>query len=100
MVPERSASVNLDGGAPDGIAVTINVERAVGGAHDDRDRPARAALWLPVVTIIRKWAQHLSRKILRGKHCRHNRCFDDGSRHLRRETVGSSAARAAAIRTS
>src|SRR6266568_1641652 len=62
MVPERSASINLDGGAPDGIAVTINVERAVGGAHDDRDRSARAALRVPVVAILREWAQHLRRE--------------------------------------
>src|SRR2546430_17085186 len=39
MVPERSMSVNLDGGAPDGIAVAIDVKRAVGGADDDRDGP-------------------------------------------------------------
>jgi hypothetical protein len=68
MVPERSASVNLDRGAPDGIAIAIDVKRAVGGAHDDRDRPARTALRLPVVTIIHEWAQHFRRKILRRKH--------------------------------
>src|SRR4029077_15345168 len=40
VVSERSAPVNLDGGAPDGIAVTIDVKRAVGGADDHRDRSA------------------------------------------------------------
>src|SRR5437762_10573113 len=67
-VSERSASDNLDGGAPDGIAIAIDVKRAVGGADDDRDRPARAALRLPVVIIIRERAQHFRRKILRRKH--------------------------------
>jgi hypothetical protein len=68
MIPERSASVNLNGGAPDGIAIAIDVKRVVGGADDDRDWSARAALRLPVVVIIRERAQHLGRKILRRKH--------------------------------
>src|SRR5205814_8267271 len=68
MVPERSASVNLDGGAPDGIAIAIDVKRAVGGADDDRDRSARAALRVPVVVITRERAQHLGPKILWREH--------------------------------
>src|SRR5438094_9319322 len=68
MVSERSASVNLNGGAPDGIAIAIDVKRAVRRADDDRDRSIRAALGLPVVVIIRQWAQHLRREILRRKH--------------------------------
>src|SRR4029434_7377308 len=51
---ERSASLNLDGGAPDGIAIAIDVSRAVGGADDNRDRSARAALRVPVVVITRE----------------------------------------------
>src|SRR6266480_1137081 len=68
MVSERSTSVNLDGGAPDGIAVAIDVKRAVGGADDDRDRSVRAALWVPVVLIIRERSQHFLRHILRCEH--------------------------------
>src|SRR5947207_10979620 len=74
MVPERSTSVNLDGGAPNGIAIAIDVKRAVGGADDDRDRPARAALRVPVVAIIRERAQHLRRKILWREHQSGIRC--------------------------
>src|SRR5436190_15817004 len=68
MLPERSASVNLDGGAPDGITIAIDVKRAVGGADDDRDRSARAALRVPVVVITRERAQHLGPKILWREH--------------------------------
>src|SRR4029453_537180 len=68
MVPERSASVNLDGGAPDGVAIAIDVKRAVGGTDDNRDRSARAALRVPVIGIIRERAQHLRREILRREH--------------------------------
>src|SRR5205809_5705065 len=74
MVSKRSASVNLDGGAPDGIAIAIDVKRAVGGADDDRDRSARAALWVPVVAIPRERAQQLRRKILRREHQSGIRC--------------------------
>src|SRR5437773_1464264 len=74
MVPERSASINLDGSAPDGIAIAIDVKRAVGGADDDRDRSARAALRLPVVVITSEWAQHLRRKIFRREHQSGIRC--------------------------
>src|SRR5262252_6074348 len=37
----------------------IDVQRAVGGAHNDRDRPDWTALWLPVV---RKFFLHVSKK--------------------------------------
>src|SRR5438876_5686161 len=47
MVSQRSASVNLNGGAPDGIAIAIDVKRAVRGADNDSDWSTRAALWLP-----------------------------------------------------
>src|SRR5882724_11723687 len=68
MVSERFASLNLNGSAPNRIAVTINIKRAIGGADDDGDRSARAALRIPIVAIMRKWAQHLRRKILRREH--------------------------------
>src|SRR5205809_2086039 len=74
MVPERSTSVNLDGGAPDRIAIAIDVTHAVGGADAHRDRSARAALWVPVVAIIRERAQHLRRKILWREHQSGIRC--------------------------
>src|SRR5438552_10573054 len=54
MVSERSASVNLNGGAPDGIAIAIDVKRAVRRADNDSDWSTRAALRLPVVLIIRQ----------------------------------------------
>src|SRR5205823_3000572 len=68
MIPERSASVDLDGGTPDGIAVAIDVEHAVGGADDNRDGSARTALRVPVVRVMRERAQHFRRKILRREH--------------------------------
>ena len=74
MVPEQSASVDFDGGAPDGIAIAIDVKRAIGGADDDGDRSARTALRLPVIIIMREWAQHLRRKILRREHQSGIRC--------------------------
>src|SRR4029077_5634794 len=43
MVAERSASVDFHRGASDGVAITIDVERAISGTNDDRDRSARAA---------------------------------------------------------
>src|SRR6478609_10152323 len=64
MVSERSASVNLDRGASDGIPIAIDVKRAVGSADNDRDRSARAALRVPVVGIFRERVQHLRREIL------------------------------------
>src|SRR5438094_3550865 len=68
MVPERSASVYLNGGEPDGIAIAIDVKRAVRRADDDRNRSTRAALGLPVVVTLRERPQHFRRKILRRKH--------------------------------
>src|SRR5438093_1256313 len=68
MVSKRSASLNLDGGAPYGIAIAIDVKRAVGSADDDRNRSAGAALRFPIVIIIREWPQHFRRKILRREH--------------------------------
>src|SRR5207247_6589523 len=60
--------------APDGIAIAIDVKRAVRRADDDRDRSTRAALRVPVVAIIRERAQHLRRKILWREHQSGIRC--------------------------
>jgi hypothetical protein len=64
MVAKRSASVNLEGGAPDRIAVAIDVKRAIGGADDDCDWSARAALRVPGIVVTRERTQHFGRHIL------------------------------------
>src|SRR5205814_3134837 len=68
MVPKRTASVNLEGGAPDGIAIAIDVKRAIGGADDNCNRSTRASLRVPVIGVMRERTQHLRRKVLRREH--------------------------------
>src|SRR5207237_8776083 len=68
VIPERAASVNLDGGASDGIAIAIDVKRAIGGADDDSNRSARAALRVPVVVMLRQHSQDLGSETLGPAH--------------------------------
>ena len=94
MIAERSSSADLHPGAPDRVAIVIDIDRPVGAAHDHRDRPPRAALGMPVVIILRQRAQHLRREIL---GCEHQPGVRRKIRH-RRFTRASTADRVALAR--
>ena len=60
-----SLPFHLDGGASDGLAVSINVDRPIGRAHQHGNRTAGAALRGPLEFAARERFKHLRREILR-----------------------------------
>src|SRR4030095_10974631 len=66
-IAKRSTATDLKRGAANRLTIAIDIDRFVGGANYHRDRPARAALRIPVVLVLRERAYHRGCEILRRK---------------------------------